>query len=144
MGLADIDKRRAFAAHYATSGNATAAARAAGVPPSSAHSMGYKWLRSTDVVSMIREHQNGVLKELAGPALAVLQLLLTRDGVSDAIRLAAAREVLDRAGFSKAKRQEQQQSANRLPNLQNYTREELEVLANMGVSLDSVETEWPL
>lgn len=144
MPSADLDKRSAFAAHYATFGNATAAARAAGVSDASAHSMGYKWLRSPDVLSMIREHQNAVLKELAGPALYVLRSLLSGDGVSDAIRLAAAREVLDRAGFGKAKRQEVAKSGRSIPNLQNYSREELEILASFGISADTAETEWPL
>ena len=47
MARADWVKRRAFAQAYAAGGNATQSALQAGVPKSSAHSMGYRWLNTS-------------------------------------------------------------------------------------------------
>jgi phage terminase small subunit len=55
MAKPDLAKRQAFACAYAELGNATQAALRAGVPQSSAHSMGYRWLRDDRVVGMVKE-----------------------------------------------------------------------------------------
>ena len=53
MAKPDLEKRAAFACAYAELGNATQAALSAGVPLSSAHSMGYRWLRADRGVAML-------------------------------------------------------------------------------------------
>ena len=51
MAVVNETKRRDFVRHFAMYGNATAAARAVGIPESSAHSVGYKWLRNEKVTA---------------------------------------------------------------------------------------------
>jgi phage terminase small subunit len=103
---ADISKRRAFAQHYAVHGNASAAARAAGVPESSAHSMGYKWLRNNEVTRFIREEIDSQLRELGPVAIGVLKGLMADETAPASTRLGAARDVMDRLGWVPPKRSE--------------------------------------
>lgn len=76
MAKVDWAKRTAFATAYAECGNATKSAQVAGVPKSSAHSMGYRWLRDPHVVQMIRDAMNDQLKSLGPVALRVIQDVL--------------------------------------------------------------------
>lgn len=131
MPARDDDKRRAFAIAYATSGNATEAAKMAGVPDSSAHSMGYRWLRVHDVQLAIRMEQESLLRGMTGMAIGILSQLLNDQTAPSHIRLSAAREVLDRSGFAKPKRKELLDipSVTRSPG--DMSREELMALAGL-------------
>lgn len=141
MAATNPDKRRAFAHAYATSGNATAAAKAAGVPDSSAHSMGYKWLKSPDVAAMVREEQDRLLKGLTGKAITILGQMLEDDEAPAQVRLAAAREVLDRAGFAKPKRQDGVgvSSAPKNPSEMNVVELQAIVAADLGIDVGDLD-----
>ena len=106
MARADWAKRRAFARAYADRGNATQSALRAGVPRSSAHSMGYRWLRDREVVALIREELDGEVRFLRPLAVSVLRQLLLCDRTPASTRLQAARDVLDRLGWVPPKRQD--------------------------------------
>lgn len=136
MPVADENKRRAFARHFALHGNATAAAKAAGVPTSSAHSVGYKWLRHAAVVSLIREELDALMRELSPIAISVLRRIMEDEKVSSATRLAAARDVMDRLGWVPPKRSELKVELRNKP-LTEMTREELERIA-AGEELEAV------
>ncbi len=112
MPARDDEKRSAFALAYATCGNASEAARQAGVPSASAHSMGYRWLRAKDVQLIIRMEQDRALRGMAGAALSVIAQMLNDQEQPAYVRLAAAREVLDRSGFAKPKRRELPETAD--------------------------------
>lgn len=114
MAKPDLAKRQAFACAYAEIGNATQAALRAGVPQSSAHSMGYRWLRYDRVVGMVKEAMDKRLKALGPVALDVVRDILLSDRVAPQTRLQAARDVLDRigwAGFRRAGRRWQMRKA---------------------------------
>jgi uncharacterized protein with NRDE domain len=128
MATADHDKRRQFAQHYAMSGNATAAARAAGVSAASAHSMGYRWLRNREVRAMLREELDTQIRDLAPLAITTLRRLLVDEDTPPSVRLAAARDALDRVGFVPPKREEREGlMVNKAP--AEMTTEELEAAA---------------
>jgi phage terminase small subunit len=93
----DWVKRQRFAKEFAVSGNATAAAKVAGVPATSAHSMGYRWSKDPAVQALIRKEMNASVVELGPYAIVALRTLLTSDQTPASVRLAAARDVLDRA-----------------------------------------------
>lgn len=104
MARLDVQKRHDFAIAYAELGNATQAAVRAGVPRSSAHSMGYKWLRDERVVAQIREAMNERLRELGPLAIEVIRDVLLSPNVAPQTRLQAARDVMDRLGWVPPKR----------------------------------------
>lgn len=106
MATADNEKRRTFAREYAACGNASEAARRAGVPASSAHSMGYRWLRSPDVLAMIRDELDNGLKALGPASIAVMRDLLADPATPPQVKVSAARDVLDRLGWVPPKRAE--------------------------------------
>ncbi|MEX5563578.1 terminase small subunit [Pseudophaeobacter sp. 1A16562] len=137
MAKPDWEKRARFAEAYADSGNATQAALSAGVPQSSAHSMGYRWLRDPQVTEMIRNAMNDRLKALGPQAVGVIKELLLSDNVSPQLRLQAARDVLDRLGWVPPKRPDpiREPAERELTELSRY---ELETLAsgNPYVRLD--------
>lgn len=99
MAKADWSKRQAFAEAYARCGNATQAARVAGVPASSAHSMGYKWLRDVAVADLIRTAMNDQLKTLGPAAVNVVREVMLSESSPANVRLQAARDILDRLGW---------------------------------------------
>lgn len=106
MARLDVAKRLEFANAYAELGNATQAAIRAGVPQSSAHSMGYRWLRDERVASMVRDAIDDRLKTLGPLAVGVLEELMVSNHVSPQTRLQAARDVLDRLGWVPPRRAE--------------------------------------
>lgn len=128
MPKVDQDKRLAFAAAFAECGNATQAALTAGVPRGSAHSMGYKWLRNSDVVALVREAMDDRLKALGPTAIQTIQDILLSDRVSPQTRLQAARDVLDRLGWVPPKRGDIVEPPADRP-LEKLTLDELEQLA---------------
>ncbi|MCA0857824.1 terminase small subunit [Phaeobacter italicus] len=129
MAKPDWEKRARFAEAYADSGNATQAALSAGVPQSSAHSMGYRWLRDPQVTEMIRNAMNDRLKALGPQAVGVIEELLLSENVSPQLRLQAARDVLDRLGWVPPKRPDpiSEPAERELTELSRY---ELETLAS--------------
>lgn len=126
MAKADWAKREAFARVYAECGNASRAARQAGVPEQSAHSMGYRWLRDERVVELVREAMNDRLKALGPLAIGVMRDIMLSDQVSPQTRLHAARDILDRLGWVPPRRVIQEESAGK--SIQEMTRAELEYL----------------
>ncbi|WP_158980582.1 terminase small subunit [Parasedimentitalea maritima] len=138
MAKVDWEKRAAFAEAYVDSGNATKSALAAGVPNSSAHSMGYKWLRDTQVVEMVKQAMNDRLKALGPIAIQVIQDVLLSEHASPQVRLQAAKDVLDRLGWVPPKRPEAIGPVER-QELVEYSLHELETLAsgNPYIRLDN-------
>lgn len=137
MAKADWVKRQAFAEAFACCGNATQAARMAGVPATSAHSMGYKWLRDVAVIDLIRSALNDQLKSLGPSAVGVIKEIMQSDTVPASVRLQAARDVLDRLGWVAPKRPDPV-GQNQERDLIELSRYELETLAsgNPNVMLD--------
>lgn len=127
MPATDWDKRTAFAKEFAVSGNGTKAAVAAGVPANSAHAVAYKWLRNTDVLSLIRTELDARLRDLGPVALDVLRDLMADPTVSSQTRLTAARDVLDRLGWVPPRRAEAM-PLRAEPNIDEMTPDELRAL----------------
>lgn len=94
MPKIDLRKRELFAKEYAQSGNATAAAKAAGVPESSAHSMGYKWSRDPRVRELIHDVMNEQLIKIGPLAIGCIQDILQDRQVPAGVRLSAAKTVV--------------------------------------------------
>ena len=136
MPKRDLAKRLAFAAAYAELGNATQAARAAGVPAGSAHSMGYKWLRDPAIVEQVREAMNDRLKALGPVAIDVIRDILLSTQVSPQTRLAAARDILDRLGWIPPKRVEAQETVPHFAEEMSLAELEAVVSGLPGVRLD--------
>ena len=142
MAKADWAKRAAFAEAYAELGNATQSALKAGVPQSSAHSMGYRWLRDPQVTDMIRNAMNDRLKALGPAAIQVIHDVLTSDLASPQLRLKAAKDVLDRLGWVPPKRLDAQPQETS-KELEEYSLEELETMltGNPYLRLDTASLE---
>ena len=141
MAKPDLAKRQAFAVAYAELGNATQAALHAGVPQSSAHSMGYRWLRDDRVVAMIREAMDDRLKALGPLAIKVVKDIMLSEHASPQTRLQAARDVLDRLGWVPPRRAEIVPDGP--PEVEEMSLAELEefVSGQRGVRLDSASLE---
>ncbi|WP_133485151.1 terminase small subunit [Aliiroseovarius marinus] len=142
MAKADWSKRQAFAEAYVRCGNASQAARVAGVPAASAHSMGYKWLRDVAVADLIRTAMNDQLKTLGPAAVNVVREVMLSESSPANVRLQAARDILDRLGWVAPKRPEAVQGPQRRE-LVELSRYELETLAsgNPDVMLDEASLE---
>ena len=141
MPVRDLVKRRQFASEFAASGNATRSAMKAGVPSGSAHSMGYRWLRTPEVAAMIREELDANLKTLGPAAVAVLHELLENPETPPQVRLSAARDVLDRLGWVPPKRAEMVDDRSLKP-VYKLTRAELEAIVAQG-SADTEDAQEP-
>lgn len=131
MARPDWKKRGIFARVYAISGNATQAALAAGVPSASAHSMGYKWLKNTDILALIREELDARLRDLGPVAVDVVRQVMLDPAASPQTRLTAARDVLDRLGWVPPKRTEASMY-QAPPTIDELSREELMAIAYGG------------
>lgn len=128
MAVRDLEKRSAFASAYAECGNATKAALVAGVPKSSAHSMGYKWLRNDQVVGLVREAMYDRMRELGPLAVNVIKEVLLSEQASPQTRLQAARDILDRLGWVPPRRAEVVQG--QVSELDRMSIEELEAIVS--------------
>jgi len=104
MGRPDTKKRARFIERYVDAGNATEAARFAGVPAGSAHTMGSRWLKSPEIAAQIRARVEAELGELAPTAVATIAELMANPQTPPSTRLAAARDILDRLGWVPPKR----------------------------------------
>ena len=136
MAKVDLAKRTAFATAFAELGNATQAALQAGVPQSSAHSMGYKWLRDDRVVALVREAMDDRLKALGPLAIRVVKDIMLSEHASPQTRLQAARDVLDRLGWVPPKRAEM--AADAPSEIEEMSLQELQeiVSGHRGIRLD--------
>lgn len=139
MAKADWIKREALAQAYAEHGNASRAARQAGVPDQSAHSMGYKWLRDQRVVEMVRDAMNDRLKALGPLAIGVVRDIMLSEQVSAQTRLHAARDVLDRLGWVPPRRVIHEERTEK--SVEEMTRAELEYLVAGLPGTDTDEEE---
>ena len=106
MPRIDHEKRARFAKVYAATGNAARAARVAGVPARSARAVGYQWLRNGDVLDLVRQEVDTILRDMAPAALGAIKRLIDDPSTPHQTRLAAARDVLDRLGHIPPKRAE--------------------------------------
>jgi len=133
----DAQKRAQFVDNYVESGNATDAARRAGVPARSAHTMGSRWLKSPEIAAQIRERVEAGLDDLAPAAVATIGELMLDPAAPPSTRLAAARDILDRLGWIPPKRAERPGEA-REKDLAEMSLAELHELAagQKGVRLD--------
>lgn len=128
MAVKDLEKRSAFASAYAECGNATKAALIAGVPKSSAHSMGYRWLRNDQVIGLVREAMNDRMRELGPLAVNVIKEVLLSEQAAPQTRLQAARDILDRLGWVPPRRAELARDC--VPELDRMTIAELEAIVS--------------
>ncbi len=90
-------RQKAFVREFVRLGNVLQAARAAGVK--GAESAGYRMMRSARVQAAIKEAQETPEARLAGATAEALERVweLMENATTDAVRLRAAQEVLDRA-----------------------------------------------
>lgn len=84
-------------AYLGADGNASAAARAAGVAASSAHVVGSRWLRNSAVISAIKR-EVGVDMALALPKLVREQIRLAIHAKSEFVRQQAGNALIERVG----------------------------------------------
>ncbi|GHF13856.1 hypothetical protein GCM10017044_04930 [Kordiimonas sediminis] len=132
MPAADWDKRHIFAREYARSNNATDAARKAGVPAASAHTVAYKWLRNPQIVNLIKKEIDLALRDLGPAAVSVIRDLMTDPDTPPRTRLAAAKDIMDRLGWIPPKRTDVSFSSQ-VRDITTMTRAELEEAAT-GIS----------
>ncbi len=101
-GLTEQQQR--FVAEFVSNGgNGKRACIAAGYAAKSAHQEAYRLLRKEHVLDAVRKEQARVLGTMSAKALHVLNQLLDDTGISPAVRLDAAKTVLDRAGYVSAR-----------------------------------------
>lgn len=132
MPALDLLKRQTFAQSYVSTGNATQAAIAAGCAPRSAHVTAHRWLRNPAVLALLRDEIDLYLRDLAPTALKALRHLVECPETPPQIRLAAARDILDRVGFVAPKRSELAVTVAEKP-IEQLSRAELERIANQPV-----------
>lgn len=101
-GLTEQQQR--FVAEFvANGGNGKQACVSAGYAAKSAHQEAYRLLRKPHVLDAVRKEQARVLGTMSAKALHVLDQLLGDTEISPAVRLDAAKTVLDRAGYVSAR-----------------------------------------
>lgn len=128
MPACDWEKRAKFAKEYALSNNATDAAKKAGVPATSAHSVAYKWLRNPEIIAMVKEEIDVAMRALGPSAVSVIRDLMLDPDAPPRTRLAAAKDVMDRLGWVPPKRADISISSPQKA-LTQMSRDELEALA---------------
>lgn len=140
MPVKDMEKRKLFVEHYVQSGQAKAAAIAAGVPEKSAAVVGCRWLKSEEVIQQIREQSSVFLTEMAPIALTTLKELIEDPDTPASTRLQASRDILDRSGLIPPKRSEMTVNvASR--KITELTREELEAIAAGGAVGSAIQSD---
>ena len=100
----DTERDKSFVRHYVDNGgNATAAARAVGISDVSASAIGYRLRKrlSTAIEKASRDEIYGYVV----PAATQLFRLM-KEAKSESVRLAASKDIPDRAGFKPIERQE--------------------------------------
>jgi phage terminase small subunit len=106
------DKQEAFVLEYIKDHNATQAAIRAGYSRRRASEIGYQLLRKTTVLEAIKALKSEIEEQLRGHFLddaiiarQVLREILDNPNSTDRNKIAAARDLLDRAGFKVEKRE---------------------------------------
>lgn len=93
-----------FVAEFVSNGgNGKQACVTAGYAAKSAHQEAYRLLRKPHVLEAVRKEQARVLGTMSAKALHVLDQLLGDTEISPAVRLDAAKTILDRAGYVSAR-----------------------------------------
>lgn len=141
MSAVDWNKRRIFIREYSKLGNATEAARRAGVPAMSAHAVAYKWLRNPEIVALLKEELDAHIRELGPLAVSVIKEIMLDPGASPQTRLTAARDMLDRLGWVPPKRAEIAPMASAQRSPESLTREELEEIIRRGQQAEQEDAE---
>lgn len=129
MPALDLNKRRQSIKFYASLGNATEAAKRAGVPAKSAHAVAYRWLRNPDIIALLRDELDTHIRELGPLAVSVVRDIMLDLDAPPQTRLTAARDVMDRLGWLPPKRAD---AAPVHRTINQLTREELEEIAARG------------
>lgn len=127
----DDQKRAIFVKEYVASGNGTQAAIAAGVPVRSAAVTACRWLRNPEISGLIRVEVARQIQHMAPAALKVLAQLIEDEKTPSSIRLAACRDVLDRAHYVAPRRVEARIDVG-VRTVTQLTRVELEEMAAAG------------
>lgn len=104
MPALDVTKRERFIEAYVRHGNATQAAREAGVPAKGARVTAYRWLRDPRVAEAVRNEVDRVIADYGPMAVRVLADLMQDADAPPQVRAACARDLLDRAGHIPPKR----------------------------------------
>ncbi len=92
-------RMQAFVVAYTKSGgNATAAAKATGVAPETAHVVGSRWLRKSEVIAAIKS-EVGLALVAALPAIAREQVRLACHARSEFVRQQAGAKLMDQVGL---------------------------------------------
>lgn len=128
MPVLDVAKRERFIEAYVRHGNATQAAREAGVPAKGARVTAYRWLRDPRVAQAVRSEIDRVIADYGPMAVKVLADLMRDPEVPSQVRAGCARDLLDRAGHIPPKRVDVSFDWATKP-LEKMTRAELEALA---------------
>lgn len=135
MPVLDAAKRVRFVEAYVRHGNATQAAREAGVPVKGARVTAYRWLRDPRVAEAVRHEIDRVIADYGPMAVKVLAELMQDPDVPAQVRAGCARDLLDRAGHIPPKRVDVAVDWTTKP-LRYLTREELERIAADGPLLE--------
>ncbi len=135
MPVLDLAKRERFIEAYARHGNATQAAREAGVPAKGARVTAYRWLRDPRVAQAVRSEIDRVIADYGPVAVKVLADLMQDPDVPPQVRAGCARDLLDRAGHIPPKRVDVSFDWAAKP-LEKMTRQELEAIAAGGPLLE--------
>lgn len=112
--MATEDRYRRFVAEYfACGGNQTQAAIKAGYSPKSAYSQGSHLMRNDKVKKLMEEYKADVYSSLkarisagAVQAYDVMVSIMNNPKASDRDRFAAAKDIMDRAGYNPTNKQE--------------------------------------
>jgi len=128
MAALDFSKRAHFVESYARHGNATRAAREAGVPAKGARVTAHRWLRDPRMALAIRTEIERVIADHGPMAVKVLADLMQDPEVPPQVRASCARDLLDRAGHIPPKRMEVAFDWATKP-FEKMTRAELEAIA---------------
>lgn len=86
-------------AYIANGGNATNAAKTAGYAAESAEQRGYEALQKPHVLAVLRERTERYISSRAPRLLQVIENIAFDNNASAQVRLAAAKDLLDRSGY---------------------------------------------
>jgi phage terminase small subunit len=99
----NTDKQEKFIEHYCRTGNATQSAIYAGYSEKGAVQAGHRLKRQFS--DQIQERIKRMVQDMVPASLSAIQALIDQ-GESESVRLAAAKDVLDRAGLKPVEKTE--------------------------------------
>ncbi|WP_020007395.1 terminase small subunit [Salinicoccus albus] len=107
------DRQKKFAWEYWQSGNRTKAAAAAGYSKKTAHSQGSRLLKNVEIQELVKEFKEESEASLrqqfsrdAVEARKIMFNIMENDEAPEHVRLSAAKDFMDRAGFKPIDKQE--------------------------------------